>query len=50
MQERLGREINPTIYSRSELAKRVRNRNAFVRNVLAQPKLWLIGGENDLGT
>lgn len=49
-QERLGREINPTIYSRSELARRVRNRNAFVRNVLAQPKLWLIGGEHDLGT
>jgi predicted nucleotidyltransferase len=50
IQEKLGREINPAIYSRGELARRVRSRNAFVRNVLAQPKLWLIGGENDLGT
>jgi predicted nucleotidyltransferase len=49
VQEKLGREVNPTIYSCSEFAKRVRNRNAFVRNVLAQPKLWLIGNEDDLG-
>ena len=45
---RLGRTINPTVYSRRELAKRRREGNAFVTRVLAQPKLWIIGTENDL--
>ncbi|MFZ2235747.1 MAG: nucleotidyltransferase domain-containing protein [Dokdonella sp.] len=46
--ERLGREINPTVYSRTELAKRRKQGNAFVTRVLEQPKLWLIGNEHDL--
>ena len=45
----LGRVVNPTIYTRHELAKRVAKKEAFVTRVLAQPKLWLIGGEDDLG-
>ena len=44
----LGRKIAPTIYSSKELSKRVRQDNAFVTRVLAQPKLWLIGDESDL--
>jgi predicted nucleotidyltransferase len=44
----LGRKIAPTIYSSKELAKRIKQDNAFVTRVLAQPKLWLIGGESDL--
>ena len=44
----LGRKVAPTIYSSKELAKRVKQDNAFVTRVLAQPKLWLIGNENDL--
>ncbi|MGH7318299.1 MAG: nucleotidyltransferase domain-containing protein [Candidatus Rokuibacteriota bacterium] len=44
----LGRKVAPTIYSRKELARRVREDNAFVTRVLEQPKLWLIGGESDL--
>lgn len=47
--EQLGRDINPTIYSRADLRKRVQADNAFVVRVLDQPKLWLIGGESDLG-
>ena len=31
-----------------ELAKRVRQDNAFVTRVLKQPKLWLMGSESDL--
>lgn len=46
--EQMGREINPTIYSRAELAKRLKARNAFVTRVLEQPKIWLIGNEHDL--
>jgi len=45
---RIGRSINPTIYSTRELTKRLRNRNAFVTRILAQPKIWLIGTENDV--
>lgn len=45
---RLGRTVNPTVYSASDLAKRVRERNSFMVRVLKQPKIWLIGGESDL--
>ncbi len=45
---RLGRTVNPTVYSRQELNKRVRADNAFVKRVLAQPKLWVIGEEHDI--
>jgi predicted nucleotidyltransferase len=47
--QRLGRTVNPTIYTPQELAKRVKGKEAFATRVLAQPKLWLIGGEDDLG-
>lgn len=45
---RLGRSVNPTVYSRQELARRIEQDNAFIQRVLAQPKLWLIGEENGL--
>lgn len=43
----LGRTINPTIYNREELVKRKKQKNAFVERVLAQPKIWLIGNEDE---
>ena len=46
--QQLGREINPTIYTRRELAKRIKAEDAFATRVLSQPKVWLIGGEDDL--
>lgn len=45
---RLGRPVNPTVYSRQELDKRVQADNAFIKRVLAQPKLWVIGEEHGL--
>ena len=45
---RLGRKVNPTVYSPQELAKLVKQRNAFATRVLAQPKIWLFGDESDL--
>lgn len=45
---RLGRTVNPSIYTRQELARRIKQKNAFVTRVLAQPKVWLIGGEDEL--
>ncbi len=49
----LGRTVNPSVYTRKELARRVKEGNAkegnaFVTRVLAQPKLWLIGDDDDL--
>ena len=46
--ERLGREIHPTPYTRTELRKRRAAGNSFVTRVLAQPRLWVIGSEHDL--
>lgn len=46
--EQLDREVNPAIYTRKELAKRIKNGEGFVTRVLSQPKVWLIGGEDDL--
>ena len=40
---RLGRTVNPTVYTQKEIQKRLRDGNAFVKRVLGQPKLWVIG-------
>jgi predicted nucleotidyltransferase len=45
---KLGRKVNPTLYTPAELAKRITKDNAFVMRVLQQPKIWLIGAEEDL--
>ena len=45
---RLHREVNPTVYTRKDLARRTKSDNAFVKRVLAQPKLWIIGSESDI--
>lgn len=44
----LGRKVNPTLYTPAELAKRITQDNAFVSRVLQQPKIWLIGNEEQL--
>lgn len=47
--QRLGRTVNPTIYTPQELAKRVKRKDAFTMRVLAQPKVWIIAGDDALG-
>ena len=44
----LGRPVNPSIYSTQELQRKLAEENAFVSRVLEQPKIFLIGSENDL--
>ncbi len=46
--EQLGRKVAPTIYSSKDLQERVRTESAFIRRILAQPKVWLIGDEHVL--
>jgi predicted nucleotidyltransferase len=44
----LARKVNPTVYTAGEFAERTRSENAFVTRVLEQPKLWVIGSQDDL--
>lgn len=46
--ELLGRQVNPNIFTRRDLAKRITERSSFVTRVMDQPKVWLIGGLDDL--
>jgi len=50
LQQVLGREINPKLYSRYEWQKLVAGNSAFAREVLGKPKLFVIGNEQGLGT
>ncbi|MHC4917128.1 MAG: nucleotidyltransferase domain-containing protein [Planctomycetota bacterium] len=47
-QERLGREVNPTVYPPREFADKVASGHHFVTAVRREPKIFLIGDENDL--
>lgn len=48
LRERLGREVNPTVYSVAEWKKRVAARQRFILTVLEAPKLFVIGDQRDL--
>ena len=45
---RLGRPVNPTLFTRRDLMRKHKEGESFVKRVLAQPKLWVIGGEHAL--
>lgn len=44
----LGRKVNPTLYTPLDWAKRLAQDNAFVSRVTQQPKIRLIGTEEQL--
>lgn len=45
--EQLGREINPHVYTRAEITRRVESNDHFFNDVLSKPKLFLAGNEHD---
>ena len=45
---KLQRSIQPTIYSFNELTKRIQSDNSFIKRVMKQPKIWIIGKESEL--
>ena len=45
--DRLGREINPHFFTIAELARRRAARDHFINDVLANPKLFIIGDEHE---
>jgi predicted nucleotidyltransferase len=47
--EVVGREINPHVFSPQEFARRRRSKDHFLTSVLAGPRLFVVGTENDLG-
>lgn len=47
-EEQLGREINSVVYSINEFKKKVKENHHFVRTVLEDEKIFLIGDENEL--
>ncbi len=44
----LDREINPHVLAAETFAAKARRGDAFVKNVLAAPKLWIIGSDDEL--
>ncbi len=47
-QKTLGREINPKVFSRAEWKKEIAKESAFIKEVMEQPKLYIIGDSDDL--
>lgn len=46
--KQLGRKVNPTVYTQREMRTRLKQENAFITRVLAQPRIWLFGDEHAL--
>lgn len=44
----IGRSVNPTIYNLEEWRRKLLDEGGFLGRVLAQPKIFLIGSDNDL--
>lgn len=47
-QEKIGREINPTVYPVKEWQEKLKGRHHFVNSVSKSPKLFVAGTEDDL--
>ena len=48
-QEILKREINPKVYTQKEWKKLIAKQDGFVKQVMKQPKLFIIGTKDELG-
>ena len=48
-QEKLRREVNPTVYSLKEFKEKVAAKHHFLTSVLGAEKIFLAGNENELG-
>ena len=47
-QATLSREINPKVFSTDEWRAQLKAKNPFIRQVLIQPKIFLIGSDDEL--
>jgi predicted nucleotidyltransferase len=44
----LGRDINPSLFQMSEIKQRLKDQDPFIGRVMAEPKIMLIGNEDDI--
>jgi predicted nucleotidyltransferase len=49
-EKRLGRDVNPTVYSADEFRAKVGAKHHFLMTVLTEPKMFVLGGEDELGS
>jgi predicted nucleotidyltransferase len=47
-EKRLGRDVNPTVFSEDEFRAKVLAKHHFVTSVLGQPKMFVVGDDDDL--
>lgn len=47
LEAKLGREINPVVWSERELLARAREKAPFLMTLLAEPKIWIVGDEDE---
>ena len=47
---RVAREINPHVFSAEEFSQRIKTRDHFISTVMAGPKMFVIGNEDELET
>ena len=47
-QEKLGREVNPSVYPASEFSHKLAHGHHFLNAVLKEPKIFLLGDEHEL--
>ncbi len=49
VEEKLGRPINPTIYSAANFTEKLREQNSFIVRIMEQDKIILEGSADDIG-
>ena len=48
LERRIGRPINPTVYARHEFVKRLQQGSHFLKNILRNEPLYIMGGQDEL--
>ena len=48
LQMQLRRTVNPQVYALADLRKKISEKSSFVTRVLEQPKIWILGNEDEL--
>jgi len=49
LQQQLGREINPKVYTLAEWSQLLNDKQAFASDVMSKPKLYVVGDKDDIG-
>jgi len=47
-QDRVGREVNPSVYSTEEFRKKIRSKHQFLTSATTGAKIFIIGGQHEL--